>query len=67
MAPQLFGARKGFTSQSVSYPVALRLEVASAADQRVCSLFLDRTKCFDRIVRGLPFGLLRETGCPERV
>ena len=49
----LEGARKGATTQDISFPLAIAIEHAQQQGQEVAGLLLDRLKCFDRLCRNI--------------
>ena len=67
MPSPLRGARKGATTQDISFPLAVAIEHAEQHGQEVAGLLLDRLKCFDRLCRDITFGLQRRAGCPGRL
>ncbi len=64
---QLRGATIDARSQDISFALCQLVEWATMCEADVAAVFLDRVKCFDRIVRNLALELAKYAGCPSRI
>ena len=65
--PNMYGARKKSTIQDVSLGAQLLLELARLMGKPLGMLFLDKEKCYDRMIFAITLGLQGFVGCPARL